>query len=50
MMDIVQSVNRNWIYDTYLSLYRALHPGGKVRQGNVWGDVRIPVGADDNAI
>src|SRR6218665_1549663 len=31
LMDIVRSVNKSWIYDTYFSLYRAFHPGGKVR-------------------
>ena len=30
-MDIVRSVNRSWIYDTQFSLYRAFHPGGKVK-------------------
>ena len=28
-MEIVRSLNRSWIYDTYLSLYRAIHPGKK---------------------
>jgi len=31
LMEIVRSLNRNWIYDTYFSLYRAIHPGRKVR-------------------
>ena len=30
-MEIVLSLNRNWIYDTYFSLCRAIDPGGKVR-------------------
>src|SRR6218665_3926508 len=29
LMVIVRSLNRSWIYDTYLSLYRAIHPGEK---------------------
>src|SRR6218665_1141016 len=31
LMEIVRSLNRSWIYDTYFSLYRAtcIHPGGK---------------------
>ena len=28
LMEIVQSVNRNWIYDSYFSLYRPIHPRG----------------------
>src|SRR6218665_2086970 len=39
LIDIVRSVNRSWIYDTYFSLYRAFHPGGKVRGGNVRGEM-----------
>src|SRR6218665_3174980 len=27
LMEIVRSLNRSWIYDTYFSLYRAIHPG-----------------------
>src|SRR6218665_498775 len=27
LMEIVQSVNRSWIYDSYFSLYRPIHPG-----------------------
>src|SRR6218665_545568 len=40
LMEIVRSLNRSWIYDTYFSLglHRAIHPGGKVR-----GNVRIPI-------
>jgi len=26
LMEIVRSLNRSWIYDTYFSLYRAIHP------------------------
>ena len=26
-MEILLSVNRNWIYDSYFSLYRPIHPG-----------------------
>src|SRR6218665_2689367 len=25
------SINRSWIFDTYFTLYRAIHPGGNVR-------------------
>jgi len=28
LLEIVRSINRSWIYDTYSSLYRAIHPGG----------------------
>jgi len=31
LMEIVRSINRSWICDTYFSLYRAIHTGGKVR-------------------
>ena len=31
LMEIVRSLNRSWICDTYFSLDRAIHPGGKVR-------------------
>src|SRR6218665_3263311 len=27
LMEIVRSLNSSWIYDTYFSLYRAIHPG-----------------------
>jgi len=27
LMEIVRSVNRSWIYDSYFSLYRPIHPG-----------------------
>jgi len=36
-MEIVRSVNRSWIYDSYFSLYRPIHPGGNVRGENVRG-------------
>jgi len=42
LMEIVRSLNRSWIYDTYFSLYRAIHPGGKVRGKYPGGNVRIP--------
>ena len=38
LMEIVRSVNRSWIYDSYFSLYRPIHPGGKCPGGIV----RIP--------
>ena len=49
LMEIVQPLNRSWIYDTYFSLCRAIHPGGKVR-GKIsgGGDVRIPYSTDDH--
>src|SRR6218665_3064571 len=31
LMQTVRSLNRSWIYDTYLSLYRAIHLGEKSR-------------------
>jgi len=31
LMEIVRSLNRGWIYDTYFSLYSAIHPGGMFR-------------------
>ena len=31
LIEIVRSLDRNWIYDTYFSLYRAIHPVVKVR-------------------
>jgi len=35
LMETFRSLNRSWIYDTYFSLYRAIHlggsPGGNVR-------------------
>jgi len=37
-MKIVRSLNRDWIYDTYFSLYRAIHPGEKSG-----GNVQIPL-------
>jgi len=44
LMEIVRSVNRSWIYDSYFSLYRPIHPGGNVRGGKCPGRiVRIPV-------
>jgi len=36
-MEIVRSVNRSWIYDSYFSLYRPMHPRGNVR-GNCPGE------------
>ena len=33
-MEIVRSVNRSWIYDSYFSLYRPIHPG-EMSGGNV---------------
>ena len=38
LMEIVRSVNVSWIDDTYFSLYRAFHPGGK-SGGSVRGEV-----------
>jgi len=29
LMEIVLSLNRSWIYDTYFSLYRPIHTGEK---------------------
>src|SRR6218665_1836482 len=37
LMEIVRSLNRSWIYGTYFSLYRAIHPGGNVREGEMSG-------------
>ena len=31
LMEIVRSMNRSWIYDTYFSLYRAIHSVRNVR-------------------
>src|SRR6218665_2709871 len=31
LMEIVRSINRSWIYDSYFSLYRPIHPGLNVR-------------------
>src|SRR6218665_3564936 len=31
LMEIVRSLNRSWIYNAYFSLYRPIHPGGKVQ-------------------
>jgi len=40
-MEIVRSLIRSWIYDTYFSKYRAIHPG-ESPGGNVrWWYVRI---------
>ena len=36
-MEIVQSVKRSWINDAYFSLYRPIHPEGKVRREMSWG-------------
>jgi len=33
LMEIVQALNRNWIYDSYFSLYRDIRPG-EVTGGN----------------
>src|SRR6218665_848650 len=45
LMEIVGSLHRNWIYDTYFNLYRAIHPGEK-SGGNVRRrGVHIPSGA-----
>jgi len=46
LMEIVRSLNRSWIYNTYFSLYRAIHPGekfgGKMFGGKCpGGNVRI---------
>ena len=38
LMEIVRSVNRSLIYDSYFCVYRPIHPGGNVR-GDI---VRIP--------
>jgi len=42
-MEIIRSLNRSWIYDTYLSLYEAIHPGeksgGKCPGENVRGEM-----------
>jgi len=41
LMDIVRSVNRSWIYDSYFSLYRPIHPGemsGVNCPNTVWSD------------
>jgi len=29
LVEIVRSLNRSWIYDTYFSLYRGIRPGEK---------------------
>jgi len=42
LMEVVRSLNRSWIYDTYFSLYRAIHPGEK-SGGMSEGNVRMPV-------
>ena len=36
-MEIVRSLNRSWIYDTYFSLYRPIHSEEK-SGGNVKGE------------
>ena len=41
-MEIVRSLNKSWIYDTYFSLYRAIHLGVKDREKCPGGNVRIP--------
>ena len=38
LTEIVRSLNRSWIYDTYFSLYRAIHPGEKSGR-NVRGEM-----------
>jgi len=38
-MEIVRSLNRSLAYNTYFRLYRAIHPGGKVRGENVRGEM-----------
>jgi len=38
LMEIVLSVNRSWVDDAYFSLYRPIHPRGKVRR-----NVRIQI-------
>ena len=50
-MEIVRSLNRSWIYDTYFSLYRAIQPGGK-SGGNIRVEMsgyHLKVGADCGA-
>ena len=40
LWEIVRSVNRSWIYDTYFSVYRAFHPGersGEMSGGGMSG-------------
>ena len=37
LVEIVRSVNRSWLYDSYFSLYRPIHPGGNVRGEMSWG-------------
>ena len=41
-MEIVQSISRSLIYDSYFSLYRPIHPGGNVRGEMSGGIVQIP--------
>ena len=37
LLEIVRSLNRSWIYDTYFSLCRAIHPGRKSGRGKCPG-------------
>ena len=30
LMEVVWTLSRSWTFDTYVSLYRAIHPGGNV--------------------
>ena len=41
LMEIVRSLNRNWIFYTYFSLYRPIHPGGKSGRGEMSGYHKI---------
>jgi len=43
LMETVRSLNRSWIYDTYFSFYRAIHPGEKSGAKCRGGNVRIPI-------
>jgi|SRR6218665_818435 len=45
LMEIVRSLNKSWIYDTYFSLYRPIHLGEKSGGKRPGGTVQIPVGA-----
>src|SRR6218665_1110688 len=40
LMEIIRSLNRSWIYETYFSLYRAIHPRRK-SGGNVRGEMPL---------
>ena len=42
LIEIVWSLNRSWIYDTYFGLHRALLPGEKSGREMSGGNVRIP--------